>query len=95
MVGKCSGGAGLESSIGALGVGVESMDGGDKRVSILSSAAVVNVDVRVNVATSPKALRKAKHLRCGSSTATAGLSQFGSKSCTLDKRTVRCSKGKE
>lgn len=65
------------------------MDGRKDRVCIKSLAAIFNVDVGVDVAAHPEALKEAQDARSAGRAVGAGLSEFLRKCRSLDKSTVR------
>ena len=95
MVSKSAGRAGLEGGISALRGGVEGVDGGKERVGIQAGAAVVDVDVGVDVLASPEALCKAEDLGCGICAAGAGLAERFGESGALSESTLGRGQGEE
>lgn len=95
MVSKGAGRAGLEGGISALRGGVEGVDGGEDGVGVQAGAAIVDVDVGVDVLASPEALCKAEDLGCGICAAGAGLAERFGESGALSESTLGRGQGEE
>ena len=95
MVSKGAGRAGLEGGIGALRGGVECVDGGEDGVGVQAGAAVIDVDVGVDVLAGPEALCEAKDLGRGICAAGAGLTESFGESGALSKSTLSRGQGEE